>query len=76
MAPPRRYAESVDATLATHTAAIGQIVRASREARVDTTFPGALYDCYQRAVAHGHGLHDLPSLYEAFVSTPPPSAAT
>jgi 3-hydroxyisobutyrate dehydrogenase-like beta-hydroxyacid dehydrogenase len=76
MAPPRRYTESVDATLATHTAAIGQIVRASREAGVDSAFPGAVHDCYRRAVARGHGLHDLPALYEAFLSTPPPSAAT
>lgn len=67
MARPRSYPESVDATLATHSAAIDQIVRASREAGVDSAFPEALHQCYELAVARGHRLHDLPSLYEAFL---------
>jgi 3-hydroxyisobutyrate dehydrogenase-like beta-hydroxyacid dehydrogenase len=66
MARPRTYADSVDATLAVHTAALDQIVRASRDAGVDSTFPDAMRDVYGRAVAGGHGRHDLPSLYEAF----------
>ncbi len=66
MARPRTYADSVDATLAVHTGAIGQIVRASGEDGVDSAFPQALHDAYARAVARGHGSHDLPSLYEAF----------
>jgi 3-hydroxyisobutyrate dehydrogenase-like beta-hydroxyacid dehydrogenase len=66
MARPRTYADSVDATLAVHTGAIDQIVRASREDGVDSAFPQALHDAYTRAVARGHGSHDLPSLYEAF----------
>jgi 3-hydroxyisobutyrate dehydrogenase-like beta-hydroxyacid dehydrogenase len=67
MARPRTYAESVDATLAVHTGAIDQIVRASREDGIDNAFPQALHDAYGRAVVRGHGSHDLPSLYEAFV---------
>jgi 3-hydroxyisobutyrate dehydrogenase-like beta-hydroxyacid dehydrogenase len=67
MARPRTYAESVDATLAVHTGAIDQIVRASREDGIDNAFPQALHDAYGKAVARGHGKHDLPSLYEAFV---------
>jgi 3-hydroxyisobutyrate dehydrogenase-like beta-hydroxyacid dehydrogenase len=66
MARPRTYPDSVDATLAVHAAAIDQIVRASREAGVDDAFPTALHDSYAKAVARGHGGHDLPSLYEAF----------
>lgn len=67
MARPRTYPESIDATLTVHTAAIDQIVRASREGGVDSAFPEALHHVYGRAVAGGHGSHDLPSLYEAFV---------
>jgi 3-hydroxyisobutyrate dehydrogenase-like beta-hydroxyacid dehydrogenase len=67
MTRPREYPESIDATLAVHAAAIGQIVRASGEAGIDRTFPQALHDTYLRAVTRGHGNHDLPSLYEAFV---------
>ena len=66
MTRPRTYPESTDATLAVHTAAIAQIVRASRQAGIDSAFPQALHETYQRAVARGHGNHDLPSLYEAF----------
>ncbi|HEX4755996.1 MAG TPA: NAD(P)-binding domain-containing protein [Candidatus Dormibacteraeota bacterium] len=66
MARPRTYTNSVDATLSVHTGAIDQIVRASREAGIDSAFPQALHDAYSRAVARGHGDHDLPSLYEAF----------
>ncbi len=66
MARPRTYKNSVDATLSVHTGAIDQIVRASREAGIDSAFPQALHDAYSRAVARGHGDHDLPSLYEAF----------
>ncbi len=67
MARPRTYPESVDATLSVHTAAIAQIVRASRDAGIDSAFTEALHDTYARAVAGGHGGHDLPSLYEAFL---------
>lgn len=67
MTRPRTYPESTDATLAVHTAAIAQIVRASRDAGIDSAFPQALRDTYQRAVARGHATHDLPSLYEGFV---------
>jgi 3-hydroxyisobutyrate dehydrogenase-like beta-hydroxyacid dehydrogenase len=67
MQRPRTYPESVDATMSIHTAAIGLIVKASRDAGVDTAFPGALHDSYSSAVTRAHGLHDLPSLYEAFV---------
>lgn len=67
MARPRTYTDSVDATLAVHTAALDQIVRASRDAGVDSAFPDALHNVYGRAVAAGHARHDLPSLYEAFV---------
>lgn len=66
MARPRTYVESVDATLAVHTGAIDQIVRASRDSGIDSDFPQALHDAYARAIARGHGSHDLPSLYEAF----------
>jgi 3-hydroxyisobutyrate dehydrogenase-like beta-hydroxyacid dehydrogenase len=66
LAPPRTYADSVDATLAVHTGAIDQIVRASREAGIDSAFPQALHDVYSKAIARGHGNHDIPSLYEAF----------
>jgi 3-hydroxyisobutyrate dehydrogenase-like beta-hydroxyacid dehydrogenase len=65
---PRAYPESVDATLAIHAAAIAQIVRASREEGIDSTFPQALHEAYERAVAGGHGSHDLPALYEAFAA--------
>jgi 3-hydroxyisobutyrate dehydrogenase-like beta-hydroxyacid dehydrogenase len=68
MRRPRSYPESVDATMSIHTAAVGLIVKASRDAGVDTAFPGALLDSYSSAVARGHGPHDLPSLYEAFVT--------
>lgn len=67
MARPRTYLDSVDATLAVHTAAIDQVVRASEQSGVDSSFPRALHDAYSRAVARGHGNHDLPALYEAFV---------
>lgn len=67
MKRPRTYSNSIDATLAVHAAAIAQIVRGSREAGIDTAFPQALHETYARAVARGHGTHDLPSLYEAFV---------
>lgn len=66
MARPRVYRDSIDATLAVHTGAIDQVVRASQQAGIDTAFPRALHDAYSRAVARGHGNHDLPSLYEAF----------
>lgn len=65
MGRPRRYAESADATLITHAAAVGLIARASRDADIDTQFPGALQEAYDRAVGTGHGLHDVPALYEA-----------
>jgi 3-hydroxyisobutyrate dehydrogenase-like beta-hydroxyacid dehydrogenase len=64
--PPRTYQDSVDATLSVHTGAIDQIVRASREAGIDSAFPQALHDAYSKAIARGHGNHDIPSLYEAF----------
>jgi 3-hydroxyisobutyrate dehydrogenase-like beta-hydroxyacid dehydrogenase len=67
MTRPRTYPGSVDATLSVHAAAIDQIARASREAGMDSAFPEALHDSYGRAVARGHGNHDLPALYEAFV---------
>jgi 3-hydroxyisobutyrate dehydrogenase-like beta-hydroxyacid dehydrogenase len=67
MRRPRTYPESVDATMTVHTAAVGLIVKASREAGIDTAFPRALYDSYSSAVARGHGAVDLPSLYEAFL---------
>ena len=46
---------------------MGLIVQTSREAGIDTTFPQSLNDCYARDVARGHGIHDLPALYEAFL---------
>ena len=67
MAGPRTYCDSVDATLSVHTAAIDQVVRASEQSGIDSSFPRALHDAYSRAVARGHGNHDLPALYEAFV---------
>jgi 3-hydroxyisobutyrate dehydrogenase-like beta-hydroxyacid dehydrogenase len=67
MTRPRTYPESTDATLAVHAAAISQIVRASREAGVDSTLAQALHDTYRRAAGRGHASHDLPALYEAFV---------
>jgi 3-hydroxyisobutyrate dehydrogenase-like beta-hydroxyacid dehydrogenase len=67
MERPRTYPESVDATMITHTAAVGLILQASREAGIDTAFPQSLHDCYERDVARGHGRHDLPALYEAFL---------
>lgn len=66
MARPRAYPDSVDATLAVDTGAIGQVVRASRDAGIDGSFPEALLAAYTRAIARGHGNHDLPALYEAF----------
>jgi 3-hydroxyisobutyrate dehydrogenase-like beta-hydroxyacid dehydrogenase len=63
---PRTYPDSSDATLAVHANAIAQIVRASRDSGIDATLPQALHDVYRRAVARGHGNHDLPALYEAF----------
>ena len=68
MRRPRQYPESVDATLAVHTAAIAQVLRASREAGVDDGLPAALHRLYMRAVDRGHGAHDLPALYEAFTA--------
>jgi hypothetical protein len=67
MAWPRTYPESIDATLTVHTAAIDQVVRASREAGIDSVLPQALLDVYRRAVAAGSWLRDPPSLYGAFV---------
>ena len=43
---------------------MGLIVQTSREAGIDTTFPQSLHDCYARDVARGHGIHDLPALYD------------
>ncbi len=43
------------------------LVQASREAGIDSRIQEATLACFRKAVDRGHGLHDLPALYEAFV---------
>ena len=67
MTRPRRYREAGHSSLNTYTACLEDMVRASHEAGIESAVLEALLTCYRKALALGHGLHDLPALYEAFV---------
>ena len=63
----RDYANS-EATMKVHADGVAMLVRLSREAGIDTSFPVGLHEAYSRAVYRGHGEEDAAVMFETFVS--------
>lgn len=63
----RDYANS-EATMKVHADGVEMLLRLSRDARIDTSFPAALHETYSRPVHRGRGEDDAAVMFETFLA--------
>jgi hypothetical protein len=48
--------------------AYAHVVRLSEELGIDTVYPKMVMSYFERAIADGHGQHDLPATFEVLLN--------
>jgi 3-hydroxyisobutyrate dehydrogenase-like beta-hydroxyacid dehydrogenase len=64
-----RYYEEPTCGIDVHAAAYAHVVNLSEKLGIDVAFPQMVARTFERAIAEGHGQHELPAMFETLLNT-------